>query len=297
MTYSARAQAQAAPAIDVMDIVLVVARLFLASEFMTYGVRKFLHPENIYSLIAAHGLPGELVYLVIPWQVGFGWLCFLGFQTRLASAALFGFCIIAPSIFWLGSLENLTRDYATAGGFILLFLFGPGAISIDAKFGRDIFGDLTAPLWDKAARIDALVLFARMLMALPFLADAVKKALYLSSEQAVFQRAALPVEAVYGVIFVDVVFGLMLLLGLRVKLAAVVLICWSLIQAFTVHQIATFLELDKHVPFSTIAYNWFQRNGGALGIWFKDIEVVGALLLMILRGPGRLSLDGRATRR
>src|SRR4051812_41337551 len=116
MTYSARAQAQAAPSIDVMDFALVVARFCLASEFMTYGVRKFLHPENIYSLIAAHGLPGELVYLVIPWQITFGWLCFLGFQTRLASGALFGFCIIAPSIFWLDSLENLTRDYATAGG-------------------------------------------------------------------------------------------------------------------------------------------------------------------------------------
>jgi putative oxidoreductase len=264
---------------------------------MTYGVRKFLHPENIYSVIAAHHLPGELVYLVIPWQFFFGWMAFLGFQTRLAAAALFGFCIIAPSIFWLGSLENLTRDYATAGGFVFLFLFGPGPLSLDAKFGRDIFGDLTQRWWDRPALIDKLVLFARVLMALPFLADAVKKMLHLGAEQALFQRSGLPADAVVGVIVLELVFGLMLLVGYRARLAAAVLIIWSLIQAFTIHGIGTFLELDKGVGFSKVIYNWFQRNGGILGSFYKDIEVVGALLILIVRGPRRLSLEGRSALR
>ena len=63
----------AGPASDpfgVMGLALALARFLLAAEFLTYGVRKFLHPENIYRLIEAHHLR-DLVYLVIPWQVGF----------------------------------------------------------------------------------------------------------------------------------------------------------------------------------------------------------------------------------
>ena len=40
--------------ISVMGSALVLARFLLAAEFLTYGVRKFLHPENIYRLIEAH---------------------------------------------------------------------------------------------------------------------------------------------------------------------------------------------------------------------------------------------------
>ncbi len=126
---------------------------------MTYGVRKSLHPDNIASVIAAHHLPGNLVYLVYPWQFCFGWLCFLAFQTRLAAIALFGFCIIAPSIFWLNSLENLTRDYATAGGFVFLFIFGPGPFSLDAKYGGG--GDLVTRylgwIWKDGKLVDRLL--------------------------------------------------------------------------------------------------------------------------------------------
>src|ERR1700733_2801177 len=86
------------------DAALVAARFLLANEFMLYGTRKFLNPPIIYQWIEGFHLPGNLVYLVIPWQIFFGWMTFLALQARLASAALFGFCIIAPSIFWLASL-------------------------------------------------------------------------------------------------------------------------------------------------------------------------------------------------
>jgi hypothetical protein len=48
---------------------LALARFLIAFEFMLYGSRKFLHPMNIYTRIAEHGLPGEFVYIVQPWQV------------------------------------------------------------------------------------------------------------------------------------------------------------------------------------------------------------------------------------
>ncbi len=294
--HAQRVPAIASTRVDAMDLALLLARFCLASEFMTYGVRKFLHPENIYSLIAAHGLPGELVYLVIPWQVGFGWLCFLGFQTRLAAVALFGFCIIAPSIFWLDNLENITRDYGTAGGFIFLFVFGPGALSLDAKFGRngrDVVSNMFASLWNNDWLIDRLLVFGRVLMALPFLADAVKKVLYLDAQQALLTSVGLPASLIYVLIVGQFVFGLMLLVGYRTTLAASMLLAWSLVLGFKIHGIGTFLGIYTE-GYSTILYNWFQKNGGTLSSFYKDIEVVGALLMVIVFGPGRIAMDRRS---
>ncbi len=108
-----------------------------------------------------------------------------------------------------------------------------------------------------------------------------------------FQSSGLAASLVYGVIVIDIVFGLMMLFGYRAKIAAIVLIVWSLIQAFAIHGIADFLGLPD-AQFSTIIYNWFQKDGGTLSSFYKDIEVVGALLMVLVFGPGRLSVDGRS---
>ncbi len=106
-----------------------------------------------------------------------------------------------------------------------------------------------------------------------------------------FQSSGLPAAFVYGVIVIDIVFGLMLLFGYRAKIAASVLITWSLIQALAIHGIAGFLGLPD-AQFSTIIYNWFQKDGGTLSSFYKDIEVAGALLMVLVFGPGRISIDG-----
>ena len=112
---------------------LLFGRICFAADFMLFGARKFANPSIIYKLIEAHHLPGALVYPTIVLQFGCGLLVLLGLQTRLAAAALGWFCIVAPSIFWLDTLEHLSRDYAAAGGFMLLVLFGPGPLSLDAR--------------------------------------------------------------------------------------------------------------------------------------------------------------------
>jgi putative oxidoreductase len=276
--------------VGVVGPALVLARLLLAAEFLTYGVRKFLHPENIYRLIEAHHLPGELVYLVIPWQVGFGLAILIGFQTRLAAIALFGFCVIAPSIFWLDNLENLSRDYATAGGFLFVIVFGPGPISLDAKFGRngrDLVSNRFAQIWDNQLLMERLTLFGRVLIATPFLADAVKTIIYADQGQAFFQIGGIPL------IVVECVSGLMLLVGYRTELAAAILLVLSLVLAFILHNPAAFLGFYTE-NFSTFVYNLFQKNGGPLSSFYKDAAVTGALMMLVVYGPGQFSRDVRA---
>ena len=279
--------------VGVMGPALVLARFLLAAEFLTYGVRKFLHPENIYRVIEAHHLPGELVYMVIPWQVGFGLAIFLGFQTRLAAMALFGFCLIAPSIFWLDNLANLTRDYATAGGFLFLIVFGPGPISLDAQFGRngrDLVSNRFARIWDNQLLMERLMLFGRALMATPFLADAVKRIVF--TDQAYLEIGGTP-SFIYGLISVESVGGVMLLIGYRTELAAAILLALSLVLALTLRNPAAFLGLYTD-NFSTIVYNLFQKNGGPVSSFYKDIAVTGALMMLIVYGPGRFSYGARS---
>ena len=281
--------------VGVMGPALVLARFLLAAEFLTYGVRKFLHPENIYRLIETHHLPGELVYLVIPWQVGFGLVIVLGFQTRLAATALSGFCVIAPSIFWLDNLANLTRDYATAGGFLLLIVFGPGPISLDAKFGqngRDLISNMFARIFDNRLLMEWLVLFGRVLIATPFLADAINNIIYTKQGQALLQAAGIPPSFIHGMIIVECAGGVMLLVGYRTELASAILLVLSLLFAFTLHNPATFLGLHTET-FSTFVYNLFQKNGGPLSSFYKDVAVTGALMMLIVHGPGQFSWQVR----
>jgi putative oxidoreductase len=279
--------------VGVMGPALVLARFLLAAEFLTYGVRKFLHPENIYQLIEAHHLPGELVYLVIPWQVGFGLAIVLGFQTRLAAMALFGFCLIAPSIFWLDNLENLTRDYATAGGFLFLIVFGPGPISLDSKFGRngrDFVSNRLGWIWDNRLLMERVIFFGRVLIATPFLADAVKKIIYMDPGQAFLQTGGIPPSFIYGLIIVELAGGLMLLIGYRTEFAAAILLVLSLAFAFFLHNPATFLGLYTE-NFTTFVYNVFQKNGGTLSSFYKDVALTGALMMPVIYGPGQFSWD------
>ena len=207
--------------VDFGAVALLLGRICFASDFLLFGSRKFANPSIIYNLIEAHHLPGQLVYPTIVLQLGCGLLVLLGFQTRLAAAALAWFCIVAPSIFWLDNLENLSRDYA-AGGGLLLCLFGPGPISLDARFRnvRDLVASQLPALVNNTVLINRLMLAARALIAFPFLADVVKKVVHFGPQRALLEKYGIPGDAIYLVMLVELVFGLAVLVGYRTRLAA-----------------------------------------------------------------------------
>jgi putative oxidoreductase len=99
-------------------LTLLLTRIALASNFHLFGALKFVDPQRIWDLCVAHGLPSELAYSAMILQLVGGLLILQGLQTHVATALFACFCIVAPSLFWLDDLENFTRDYATAGGFL-----------------------------------------------------------------------------------------------------------------------------------------------------------------------------------
>ncbi len=259
---------------------------------MLFGARKFANPSIIYKLIEAHHLPGALVYPTIVLQFGCGLLVLLGLQTRLAAAALGWFCIVAPSIFWLDTLEHLSRDYAAAGGFMLLVLFGPGRFSLDGRFGiRDGVVPVIPRVVASQAVIDPVMLVARILIVFPFLADVVKKAVYFAPQCAMFVTAGLPGDAIYLVMLIELVCGLALIAGWGARPAAIVLLAWSVVLALTIHNPGYDFAFFSGDLGAVIAKNFLNRGAAT---FFKDVTTIGALSVLIVYGPGALSRDARS---
>ena len=280
--------------VDWSPYVLLFGRICFAADFMLFGARKFATPSTIYKLLETHHLPGELVYPTMVLQFGCGLMILLGLQTRLAAAALGWFCIVAPSIFWLNSLEHLSRDYAAAGGFMLLVLFGAGRFSLDARFGlSDVVVWLVPKVVSSQTLVDRVMLVARLLIAFPFLADVVKKVIYLAPQRAMFVKAGLPGDAIYVVMLIELVCGLAVLLGWRTRLAAMVLLAWSVVLAVTIHNPGYDFAFFGGDFGGVMAKNFFNRGAAT---FFKDVTTIGALCILIVYGPGAISQDKSGTR-
>ena len=282
--------------VDAGALALLVARVCFASDFLLFGSRKFANPSIIYNLLEAHHLPGQLVYPTIVLQLGCGMLVLLGLQTRLAAAALAWFCIVAPSIFWLDNLENLSRDYAAGGGLLLLCLFGPGPISLDARFRnvRDLVASLLPDVVDNAVLINRVMLAARALIAFPFLADVVKKLIYFGPQRALMEKSGIPGDAIYLVMLIELVCGAAVLIGYRTRAAAAVLLAWSAVLGFVIHYPGYEFSLAIKSFGEVWTANFYNRGAAT---FFKDITTIGALLMLMVHGPGALSRDARAARR
>jgi putative oxidoreductase len=277
---------------DYGALALLLARIGLAADFLLFGARKFTNPQQIWDLSVAHGLPGELVYPAMTLQLVGGILILLGLQTRVAAALFAWFCIVAPSLFWLDNLENLTRDYATAGGFLLLLLFGAGPLSLDAKLRgmRDAVATYVPFIVGNQAFIDRVCLLARALIALPFLADVVKKLLHMEAQRTLFEGKGIPGDAMLVVMAVELVFGLMLLFGYRTRLAALVLMVWSMILAGMIHYPGYDLAIFDG-RFAEVMMKNFLNRGSAT--FFKDITTISALLILMAYGPGAIARDAQ----
>lgn len=126
---------------------LLIGRILLSLIFITSGWGKVTGYAATAGYMAAMGVPGWLLPLVILTELGGGLAILLGYQTRIASIALAGFAVLAGYLFhykaiagtdamadmtnWLMFMKNVT----IAGGFLALFGAGAGAWSLDAVFG------------------------------------------------------------------------------------------------------------------------------------------------------------------
>jgi putative oxidoreductase len=118
----------------------LLGRLFLVLLFLTAGFGKIGSYAGTAAYMAANGVPGMLLPLVIVLELGGGILVLLGWHTRIMSLLLAGFTILALLLFHLPiTAENqivFLAELGVAGGFLVLAAHGPGAWSLDAWLAR-----------------------------------------------------------------------------------------------------------------------------------------------------------------
>ncbi len=120
------------------NAITLVARILIAHIFLLSGLSKLGTYADTQAYMGAMGISGILLPLVIALEIGGGLALIVGFLTRWAALALAGFCIVGAVIFHHNFADQMQmimfmKDFAMAGGLLLLYVHGAGPFSIDAK--------------------------------------------------------------------------------------------------------------------------------------------------------------------
>lgn len=119
----------------------LLGRILMAAIFILAGAGKITQYAGTQQYMAAMGVPGALLPLVIALELGGGLLLVAGFKTRLIALALAGFSI-ASAVLFHSNLADQTmfimffKNVAMAGGFLIIATYGPGAYSLDSKLNK-----------------------------------------------------------------------------------------------------------------------------------------------------------------
>ena len=127
---------------------VLVGRILLGLIFVLSGAGKIFGFDGAVGYIAAKGLPLPQIVavLTICMELGGGLMLVFGFYTRWAAIGLAVFTVLAALIFhnfWaateamrMSQQNNFMKNLSIAGGMLVLAVYGPGALSLDAKRGR-----------------------------------------------------------------------------------------------------------------------------------------------------------------
>ena len=125
------------------DVAALAGRILLVAMFVISGWGKIGGFEGTAGYMASAGLPMAKVLLVltIVLELAGGLAVVAGWKTRWWALALAGFTLLASFIFhgfWAVPPENMRiqqlmfmKNLSIAGGFLMLFAFGPGRLSLD----------------------------------------------------------------------------------------------------------------------------------------------------------------------
>ncbi len=119
----------------------LTGRALLASIFLISGLAKIGSYAATAGYMAATGVPGALLPVVIAFEVLAAIALVVGWKTRLTALLLAGFTLLSGLIFHNNFADQMQmimflKNVAIAGGLMLLVANGAGALSLDRRFGR-----------------------------------------------------------------------------------------------------------------------------------------------------------------
>lgn len=116
----------------------LLARILLVVLYLVAGYEKIPGYDYYAGYMQSVGMPTALLPLVIAFELGSSVLIILGWQTRIVAFLQVGFTILSALIFHnklSDPIQQLMflKNFAIAGGFLLLVVHGAGAYSLGAR--------------------------------------------------------------------------------------------------------------------------------------------------------------------
>ena len=120
-----------------------IGRLLISFIFLMSGLNKISNYANTSGWMESMGVSSSLLPLVIIIEILAAIAIIVGWKTKIAAFLLAGFCVLTGLIFhndFSNQVEMimLMKNFAIAGGFLILVANGPGNFSLDKKLGDKI---------------------------------------------------------------------------------------------------------------------------------------------------------------
>lgn len=115
-----------------------LGRLLLGGMFFQAGLAKIGAYAGTRAFMESVGLPGELLPLVIAFEILAGLAVILGWNTRPAALALAGFTAVTALTFHANLADQMqfllfSKNVAISGGLLVLAAQGAGVFSLDQR--------------------------------------------------------------------------------------------------------------------------------------------------------------------
>ena len=119
-----------------MHIIEFFGRIFLSAVFLIAGVNKIFNYEGTTAYMESFGVPGLLYIPAIILEILFPLLIVIGYQTKISALIMAIFSVSLAIIFHTDfsnqmQVMSFLKNFAIAGGFIIIFVNGPSRWSID----------------------------------------------------------------------------------------------------------------------------------------------------------------------
>ena len=119
-----------------MHIVEIFGRIFLSAVFLIAGVNKIFNYEGTTTYMESFGVPDFLYIPAIILEILFPLLIVIGYQTKISALIMAIFSVSLAIIFHTDfsnqmQVMSFLKNFAIAGGFIIIFVNGPSRWSID----------------------------------------------------------------------------------------------------------------------------------------------------------------------
>lgn len=125
---------------NIANLADLSGRVLISGLFLISGLGKIAGYAGTQAYMAAVGVPGALLPLVIALEVLGAIAIIVGYRTRLVAAGLAVFSIVSGVLFHGGGDQMqqimLMKNVAIAGGFLFLVARGAGGWSVDARAAR-----------------------------------------------------------------------------------------------------------------------------------------------------------------